>query len=71
MEMTSVQSSNVEAIGYDEERHALRVRFRNGTLYEYSQVSPEVFRTFLAAPSKGSFVHEVLRKGGYACRRIP
>lgn len=70
MQMIPVESSNVEAIGYDEGTSTLHVSFQNGSLYEYSRVPPEVFRSFLDAPSKGSFVHEVLRKGGYSYRRI-
>jgi hypothetical protein len=70
MQMIPVESSNVEAVAYDEATLTLHVSFRNGSLYEYSRVPTEVFRSFLDAPSKGSFVHEVLRKGGYSYRRI-
>ena len=67
MPMIPVGSSNVAAVGYD--CGILTVRFHNGYVYEYSGVSEAVFREFLAAPSKGRFVHHRL-KNKYPTRRI-
>ena len=40
MEMKTVHAGNLRAIGYDESNRALRVELGNGTLVEYSGVSP-------------------------------
>ena len=56
MEMIPVQSSNIEAIGYDPETSRLRVRFnKRDSLYEYNDVPPEIFEAFRTSDSKGGF----------------
>lgn len=55
-EMTFVDSSNVEAIGYDVGAQELHVRFlKSGQTYVYYSVEEWVFREFLQADSKGKF----------------
>jgi len=60
VDMIPVGSSNVEAIGYDEEDQTLYVDFldkgRGGSRYEYLDVPYEVFEEFQMAGSMGSFV---------------
>ena len=56
--MTPVTSSAIAAIGHDPETRTLLVRFRSGETYGYLEVSPEVFKAFLTAASKGRFFHE-------------
>ncbi len=53
---TLVESTNIAAIGYDEEARELRVQFSSGTVYAYSEVPPEVYHDFLAAESKGKYL---------------
>lgn len=60
-EMTYVDSSNIEAIGYDDEAMELHVQFLGGALYTYLDVPREVFDDFMAAPSKGSFLNRVIK----------
>jgi lysyl-tRNA synthetase class 2 len=71
---TAVQSSNVAAVAYQPDFAYLWVRFRNGSVYLYEQVSPDVHRRFLDAPSKGRFVYYTLRGGAgnavYPYRRV-
>lgn len=62
--MIYVDSSNVEAVGYDETEMQLHVQFLSGSLYVYFDVPKEVFDDFMAAPSKGSFLNRVI-KGVY------
>lgn len=64
-----VASSNVAAIGWDDPRQVLAVRFHNGSIYEYTGVPPTIIDEFLAAPSKGKFVYYVLRRG-YPAERV-
>lgn len=55
--MTRIRSSSVTAVGYDEERHELWVRFVGGDTYRYAMVPPSVHRELLAAESVGRFVN--------------
>jgi KTSC domain len=61
--MHRVESSWVAAIGYDEETEDVHVELIEGGRYVYVGVAPEVWRDFLAAESKGTFVNEVLKPG--------
>jgi len=61
MRIESVASSHVRAIAYDRSEHVLYVQFRNGAAYAYRDVPRGVFEQFLDAPSKGRFLHEVIR----------
>lgn len=63
-DMTYVDSSNIESIGYDESSQELHVRFLSGGYYIYQQVPSYVFDDFINAPSKGSFLNREI-KGVY------
>lgn len=55
MERKRVNSSKVRSVGYDEKSQTLEIELSNGQLWQYSKVSPEVYRRFMAAPSPTSF----------------
>jgi KTSC domain len=59
--MTPVDSSNIEAIGYDEASRELHVRFRTGRRYVYSEVPQETYDRFAQADSKGSFFNREIK----------
>lgn len=61
MEMRSVASSNISAVGYDVNTETLRVQFANGSTYEYKNVPSVVFDEFLSAGSLGSFLNRNIR----------
>lgn len=63
-EMTFVDSSNIESIGYDDDTLELHVQFLSGGLYVYGDVPREIFDDLLNAPSKGSFLNREI-KGVY------
>lgn len=60
-EMTYVDSSNIEAIGYDDDTLELHVRFLNGGYYIYHDVPRQTYDEFMAAPSKGSFLNREIK----------
>jgi hypothetical protein len=60
-QMHPVESSWVAAIGYDEVGEELFVALIEGRLYAYAGVPGSVWRDFVAADSKGTFVNETLR----------
>jgi hypothetical protein len=63
--LTSVESSQVAAIGHDAETNTLAIQFpgkgdRAGSPYHYSNFTADDFAAFLAAESKGShFIHQI------------
>lgn len=57
-EMHYVDSSNVEAIGYESDTQTLYVRFLNsGDTYVYYNVAQWVFSEFMQADSKGRYLN--------------
>ena len=62
-------SSNIRAVGYDDETRELRVTFLNGATYSYSAVPPETFEGLKSSPSVGSYFHHQV-KPRHAGRRV-
>lgn len=61
-----VDSSAVDAAGYDAGRREMHVAYRGGRTYVYLGVAPETWEAFLRAESKGRFVNaEVKPKHRY------
>ena len=57
-EMIFVDSSNIEAIGYDPDGLELHVRFlKSGETYVYYGVEEWVYSEFLQADSKGAYLN--------------
>jgi hypothetical protein len=69
MEMKRVNAGNLRAIGYDEGERALRVELGNGTLVEYTGVSPETWRRLSTAGSMWSFFRDNIEEN-YSERRV-
>lgn len=68
-DMVLVDSSNIASVGYNAESALLRVQFRNGGMYEYSGVQPEVHAGLLKASSAGGYFHSMI-KPSYPARRV-
>ena len=65
-----IQSSSVDAIGYDPEGGRLYVRFiGSGHAYVYRGVPEAVYDSLMRAESKGRFVNDRI-KGAYEYRRL-
>ncbi|WP_321336479.1 KTSC domain-containing protein [uncultured Cohaesibacter sp.] len=69
MEMKPVDSSNVRAVGYDDESNTLQVEFNNGSLYQYFDVPRYIFDGLIEADSPGGFLHQNV-KGVYRYSRV-
>lgn len=62
-EMHFVDSSNLEAIGYDPDSRELHVRFlKSGDTYVYYDVDEWVFQEFLQADSKGGYLNDKIKE---------
>ena len=62
MERKKVSSSRIRSVGYDERSHALEVELNDGSVLQYSGVSPEVHRRLMAAPSIVSYYHDKIEE---------
>jgi hypothetical protein len=69
MEMIPVTSSNVEAIGYDENSQTLQVEFKNGSNYQYFDVPERIFNELRGAGSIGAYLSTNI-KGSYRFSRV-
>ena len=67
--MESVESSNVDSIGYDPESQTLAVRFHGGGVYHYSNVPADMYEMLKQSPSKGQFLNANI-KGTYGFQRV-
>jgi hypothetical protein len=60
-EMIYVDSSNIEAIGYDDDAQELHVQFLTGGYYIYYDVPRNIFDELMSAASKGSFLNREVK----------
>ena len=56
MELVTVESSMIHAVGYDAEAQELEVVFNSGKTYRYTDVPQTVYDGLLAAESKGQYM---------------
>ena len=68
-EMRMVDSSNVEAVGYDADAAAIYVRFITGDTYVYSGADRGTYEALLNADSVGSYLNRVI-KPNYECYKL-
>ena len=71
--LTSVSSSQIEAIGYDEPSKTLAVQFRKGAIYHYANVPVDVYKAFSKADSLGKFLgaHIKAHPEKYPFKKVP
>jgi len=56
-----VQSTALAAVGYSKRLRALEIEFRNGAIYRYLNVAPDVYDALSNARSKARFYDENIR----------
>ena len=56
-----VESTALAAVGYSKRLRALEIEFRNGAIYRYYDVAPEVYDALLNARSKARFYDDNIR----------
>jgi hypothetical protein len=69
MEMIHVDSSNIEAVGYDLDSSTLQVEFKNGGTYQYFDVPERVFEELRDASSVGGYLASAI-KGTYRYSKV-
>ena len=68
MEMQDVKSSNVAQIGHEGSK--MRVKFRNGSVYEYDGVDRDSYRAVRDGESVGRAYNKTIRGGGFESRKV-
>jgi hypothetical protein len=61
MRVTTVESTTLATVGYDETRQLLQLEFRSRAIYHYFNVPAVVHESLLQAPSKGSYFNRSIR----------
>lgn len=56
-----IESSHIDKAIYDFTTKSLKIKFRSGTVYEYSNVEPTVYESFIHADSQGKFFNENIK----------
>lgn len=62
MDRKKVSSSKIRSVGYDERNRVLEVELNDGSIYQYTGVSPEVHRRFTSAPSIVSYYQDKIEE---------
>jgi hypothetical protein len=70
MEMQSVSSSNLAAVGYDNDSATLRIQFLHGGSYDYYGVPSDVYDGLMGAGSKGTYFDQNIKKAGYSYSKV-
>jgi len=61
IEMQSVSSSAIDAVGYSQATGELTIRFPSGNEYSYPNVPQSVYDGLMSASSKGRYFNEHIR----------
>jgi len=56
-----VESTALASVGYSKRLRVLEIEFRNGAIYRYADVAPDVFDALMDARSKARFYDENIR----------
>ena len=57
-----VESTALATVGYSNRLRALEIEFRNGAIYRYLDVDPDIYEALLRARSKARFYDENIRR---------
>jgi YD repeat-containing protein len=69
MDRKRINASTIRSVGYDQSGQLLEIEFSNGSVVQYSGVSPEVHRRFMNSPSPGSFFQDQIEEN-FSGRRV-
>ena len=69
MNREPIASTNIASIGYDEPSQTLEVEFKTGGIYQYYNVTQELFEQLMQAASKGQFLAYQI-KNAYPYSRV-
>jgi hypothetical protein len=61
MRRVQLASSMIASAGYDAPTRVLEIEFLSGAVYQYSDVSVDLYEALLNAPSRGRLFHTRIR----------
>jgi len=64
-----MESSHIDKCMYDFTSNVLKIRFKSGALYEYLNVEPNVYDSFVKAESQGKYFNENI-KNSYTSNQL-
>ena len=67
---TSVSSTAMRSVGYDEAQQVLTIEFPDGSVYEYQGVPAETHSGLMRAKSHGRYFQQHIRNTGYKANRL-
>ena len=67
--MQPVESSSVEAVGFESQTNELWIRYAGGATYVYAPVPRSIHRELLGSASIGSYVNQFI-KPRFGCREV-
>jgi len=70
LKLENVKSSNVSAIGYDENKKELYIKYNTNAVYKYLNVPKFIFDNMKAAKSIGKYVTEYVKCAGYSYEKV-
>lgn len=60
--MVTVNSTNIDSVGYNADTQTLTVKFRvSGQTYEYLNVPQTLYEGLMASESKGKYINDNIR----------
>lgn len=68
MNRTTVSSSNLRSVGY--ENGILEIEFQSGSVYQYYDVPESIYRGLMGASSKGTYHHQHIKNANYSYKQI-
>lgn len=66
MEMISVRSTAISAVGYDKTTQKMCITFKQGHTYDYCRVPESIYTALMSASSKGRYYDNYI-KDKYDC----
>jgi non-canonical purine NTP pyrophosphatase (RdgB/HAM1 family) len=69
MQRISVESSDLVSVGYDAKQRILEIEFREGRIYQYKDVTPEIYEHLMRADSYGQYFYASIN-GRYRYSRV-
>ena len=70
IKMHPVVSSNILAAGYDKDKRELKITFKSGATYIYSNVPMALYEGIFTSDSVGKFVQQYIVKGKYKFNKL-
>ncbi|RRJ28722.1 KTSC domain-containing protein [Halocatena pleomorpha] len=61
MNRTSVSSSNLRSVGYDQDNRILEIEFNSNSVYRYFDVPSSIHANLMNASSHGKYFHRNIK----------